>query len=79
MFEDSELDAGPAWYHYKDLYELDLQKNSSLRYCYHLTERHIAPNNNQKMKVKFAAEVECIKFVFNVVQFFNLYVFILAF
>lgn len=58
------------WEHFKDLYELDLKKESSLRHCFHLSKHHVDPNSNQKMKVQFAAKVKFkLKFSCNVLKF----------
>ena len=45
--------------HYQTLLQLDLNPSTGLRAVPKLTERHIHPNNFQKMSVRLAAQVGC--------------------
>jgi hypothetical protein len=46
--------------HYETLLQLDLNPSTGLRAVPKLTERHIHPNNFQKMSVKLAAQVDFV-------------------
>ena len=50
--------------HYKLLLQHDLNPKTGLRAVPKLTEKHVAPNNFQKMSVKLAAQVYYFQYSF---------------